>query len=143
MLTYIKDSKRSKRNADLYRINGGGRSMSALDLIKTLRSRLDAIDQRAHEEIQQVIESKGGWFGPLGVLAAIWAIITRARDDSRWLVSRRCRASNWRSRQCESCGRCAHEFRPAGKPPVARGLPTRVGPMPPAEPGQFRIVDGG
>ncbi len=46
------------------------------------KSQLDAIDQRAHDEIQKVIDSKGGWFGPLAILCMIWAIITRARGEA-------------------------------------------------------------
>jgi hypothetical protein len=50
--------------------------------IQDAKAKLDAIDKRANEEIQKVIDSKGGWFGPLAMLAAIWTIVTEARSEA-------------------------------------------------------------
>jgi hypothetical protein len=60
--------------------------------IQDAKSRLDSIDQCAHDEIDQILKSKGGWFGPLAVLAAIFAIISRARSDAIAVVTDAVRA---------------------------------------------------
>ena len=53
--------------------------MNALALLKDARLQMDAIDREAHEAIQKIIDSKGGWFGALAMLSMIWAILTQAR----------------------------------------------------------------
>ena len=40
---------------------------------------MDAIDREAHEAIQKIIDSKGGWFGPWAMLSLIWTILVAAR----------------------------------------------------------------
>ncbi len=55
------------------------RLMNAVDIVEDARLQMDAIDRDAHEAIQKIIDSKGGWFGPLAMLSMIWAILVQAR----------------------------------------------------------------
>ena len=80
-VTYVKDSQAVRTQSELYGVMSEAVRECAR-LIEDAKSRLDAIDRRAHDEIQKIIGSKGGWFGPLAVLAAIWAIIARARNEA-------------------------------------------------------------
>ena len=80
-VTYMKDSQAVRTQSELYAVMSEAVRECAR-LIEDAKSQLDAIDQRAHDEIQKVVDSKGGWFGPLAMLAAIWAIITRARNEA-------------------------------------------------------------
>ncbi len=77
-VVYSGDSKAVETQSDLF-----GSMAEAVDecsrIVRDARSQMDAIDREAHEAIQKVIDSKGGWFGPLAMLAMIWAILTQAR----------------------------------------------------------------
>ena len=80
-VTYMKDSQAVQTQSELYDVMAEAIKACGL-LIQDAKSRLDSIDQRAHDEIERVLKSKGGWFGPLAVLAAVFAIITRARNEA-------------------------------------------------------------
>src|SRR6516165_6165938 len=80
-VTFIKDSQAVQTQSELYGVMADALRECGR-LIQDVKSRLDSIDQRGHEEIDEVLKSKGGWFGPLAALAAIFAIITRARDEA-------------------------------------------------------------
>ena len=77
-VAYSGDSKAVEAQSDLF-----GSMAEAVDecsrIVRDARTQMDAIDQQAHEAIQKIIDSKGGWFGPLAMLSMIWAILTQAR----------------------------------------------------------------
>ncbi len=77
-VTYQGDSKAVEAQADLF-----ASMADAIDecvrIVDDARSQMDAIDQQAHDAIQKVIDSKGGWFGALAMMSMIWAILTQAR----------------------------------------------------------------
>ena len=77
-VVYQDDSKAVEAQSDLF-----GSMAESVDecsrIVKDARSQMDAIDREAHEAIQKIIDSKGGWFGPLAMLSMIWAILTQAR----------------------------------------------------------------
>ncbi len=77
-VTYQGDSKAVEAQADLF-----SSMADAIDecarIVEDARTQMDAIDQQAHDAIQQIIDSKGGWFGALAMMSMIWAILTQAR----------------------------------------------------------------
>ena len=51
-----------------------------LDIVDDARSQMDAIDQQAHDAIQKIMDSKGGWFGALAMIADdLGDVLTQAR----------------------------------------------------------------
>ena len=77
-VVYQGDSKAVEAQADLFT------SMAdAIDecvrIVDDARTQMDAIDQQAHDAIQKILDSKGGWFGALAMMSMIWAILTQAR----------------------------------------------------------------
>ena len=78
-LTYQGDSKAAEAQADLF-----GSMADSIDecaqIVKNVRSAMEAIDKDAHEEIEKIKNSKGGWFGTWAILSMIWAILAQARS---------------------------------------------------------------
>ena len=77
-VTYQGDSKAVEAQADLFTSMADAIEECAR-IVDDARSQMDAIDQQAHEAIQKIIDSKGGWFGALAMMSMIWAILTQAR----------------------------------------------------------------
>ena len=80
-VTYMKDASAVQQQADMYAVMATAVEECA-GIVVDARAQLDSIDHSAHEEIDAVIASRGGWFGALAMLAMIWQIITRARADA-------------------------------------------------------------
>ena len=80
-VTYEDDSKAVEAQADLF-----SSMADAIDecgrIVEDVRLQMDTIDRDAHEAIQKIIDSKGGWFGPLAMLSMIWAILVQARTSA-------------------------------------------------------------
>ncbi len=77
----MKDSQAVRTQSELYAVMSET-IRECVRIIEDAKSQLDAIDQRAHEEIQKIIDSKGGWFGPLAMLSLIWAIHHSCRNEA-------------------------------------------------------------
>ncbi len=77
-VTYQGDSKAVEAQSDLFTSMADSVD-ECVDIVKDARLQMDAIDREAHEAIQKIIDSKGGWFGPLAMLSMIWAILVQAR----------------------------------------------------------------
>src|ERR1700754_2559831 len=85
-VTYAKDSQAVKTQSDLYGVMAEAVRECGRQ-IEDAKSRLDAIDQRAHDEIEQILKRDPGWFGTFGIVAAIWAVVTRARNEAIAVVT--------------------------------------------------------
>ncbi len=77
-VAYQGDSKAVEAQADLFTSMAAAIDECAR-IVDDARTQMDAIDQQAHEAIQKIIDSKGGWFGALAMMSMIWAILTQAR----------------------------------------------------------------
>ncbi|MGH3675794.1 MAG: hypothetical protein ACRDU5_08680, partial [Mycobacterium sp.] len=80
-ITYMQDMRAVQQQAEMYNITADVLDECAR-IVQQVRADLDSIDNSAHTEIQNAVDSKGGWFGPLAVLGMIWQIVTRARGEA-------------------------------------------------------------
>ena len=77
-VVYQGDSKAVEAQADLFTSMADAIDECAR-IVDDARTQMDAIDQQAHDAIQKIMDSKGGWFGALAMMSMIWAILTQAR----------------------------------------------------------------
>ena len=84
-IVYQQDAKAVEAQAHLFDLIADAVE-ECVRLVDEARVQLDTIDREAHEEIQEVLDSKGGWFGPLALLGMIWSILTSARASAQALA---------------------------------------------------------
>ncbi len=78
-VAYQSDSKGVEAQADLFASMADRDRRMRSHALTDARTQMDAIDREAHEAIQKIIDSKGGWFGAWAMMSMIWAILAQAR----------------------------------------------------------------